>query len=437
MEEAVVETPSKGQHAFASTMGLILCVGVAFYFGWLCHTMYVGKQDKDAKAAEAAAMAAAMAARPVTVESAVATLTPLNPPQSFMGHVEPIEATNIRAQVDGTIKQVAFEEGSMVKEGELLFEIEPQVYEARVAQAKAALSKAKAASENADRYYARIIKVDKRAVTEAEIDAAYATMLEARAAIAQCEADLAAAEINLGYTKITAPISGRIGKSDVKKGDYVAPSMGTLARIVQTDPVRIVFSVPDKAYLRGARAIEKTGKVEAIRAQIKLADGSIYPYDGKVDFMSNEMNSATASLPVRYSFANPKQLLLANAYVTVLLSEAEPKAVLTVPANAVMANAAGDYLYVIENNKASRRNVTLGNVQHGLVEILSGLEEGEHVVTEGAVNCNEGSNLRVVNPVKETPVMEAPVAETAPVADAPAVEEASVTDEAIADEPAL
>ncbi len=436
MEEEVMQKSSTGKQALASTMGLILSVGIAFYFGWLCHTMYIDNQDKDAKAKEAAAMAAAMAARPVTVESAVVTRMPLNPPQNFMGHVEPIEATNIRAQVDGTIKQVAFEEGSMVKEGELLFEIEPQVYEARVAQAKAALSKAKAASENADRYYARIIKVDKRAVTEAEIDAAYATMLEARAAIAQCEADLAAAEINLGYTKITAPISGRIGKSEVKKGDYVAPAMGTLARIVQIDPVRVVFSVPDKAYLQGARAIEKTGKVEAIRAQIKLADGSIYPYDGKADFISNEMNSATASLPVRYSFANPNQLLLANAYVTVLLSEAEPKEVLTVPTNAVMANAAGDYLYVIRDNKAERRNVTVGNVQNGLVEILSGLEEGEHVVTEGAVNCNEGSNLRVVNPVKHSPTPEAPVKETAPVAEEP-VEETPVTEEAIADEPAL
>ncbi len=401
--EQVTATPQKGgvMAMVASTVGLLLTAGVAAYVGWLSHTIYLGRQDTKSKAAEAAAVAAAMAARPVTVESAVVTRQPLNPPQTFMGHVEPIEATNLRAQVDGTIKQVAFEEGSMVKEGDLLFEIDPQVYEARVAQAKAALEKAKAASENADRYYARIIKVDKRSVTEAEIDAAYASMLEARAAIAQCEADLASAQINLGYTKITAPISGRIGKSEVKKGDYVAPSMGSLARIVQVDPVRVVFSVPDKVYLQGARAIEESGKVEAIRAQIRLADGSIYPYDGKADFISNEMSAATASLPVRYSFANPNQLLLANAYVSVLLSEAEPKAVLTVPSNAIMANAAGDYLYVIEDNIAQRRNVKLGDVQNGMVEVIEGLQEGEVVVTEGAINCNQGSKLRVVNPVKE------------------------------------
>ncbi len=414
MEDEVVKTDAKAsmiERIIGSSIGLLLCVGVAAYVGWLSHSIYADGQDKDAKAKAAAEAAAAMAARPVTVESAVVAKVPLNPPQRFMGHVEPIEATNIRAQVDGTIKQVAFAEGSMVKEGDLLFEIEPQVYEARVAQAKAALAKAKAASENADRYYARIIKVDKRAVTEAEIDAAYATMLEARAAIAQCEADLANAEINLGYTRITAPITGRIGKSEVKKGDYVAPSMGSLARIVQTDPVRVVFSVPDKAYLQGARAIEKTGKVESIRAQIQLADGSIYAHDGKADFISNEMNSATASLPVRYSFANPTQLLLANAYVTVLLSDAEPESVLAVPTNAVMANAAGDYLYVIKNDVAQRRNVKLGNIQNGMIEILSGLEEGEVVVTEGAINCNEGSKLRIINPVKDATVADVSIAD--------------------------
>ncbi len=402
MEAQNVETQVHKKSSVAAVLGLFLSVGVAAYVGWLANTLYMNGQDRDAKAKAAAEQAAAMAARPVTVESAKATRQAMNPPRSFMGHVEPIEATNLRAQIDGTVAEVAFKEGSMVKAGDLLFLIDPQVYEARVAQAKAALAKAKASSENADRYFARISKVDKRAVTEAEIDAAYATMLEARAAIAQCEADLKAAEINLGYTKITAPISGRIGKSEVKKGDYVAPSMGTLARIVQTDPVRVVFSVPDKEYLRGARLLEKTGQGESIRAQIQLADGTIYAHDGKADFLSNEMNSATASLPVRYSFANPNQLLLANAYVTVLLSDSEPKQMLTVPTQAVLANAAGDYVYVINGNKAERRNVKLGSTQNGMIEVLGGLEEGEEIVTEGAVNVNEGSNLRVVNPVKAT-----------------------------------
>lgn len=390
--------PSRGAAAVAGTFGLLLSVGAAFALGWYVSQIYTTRQATKAAAEQAAKQQAMMMGRPVTVETTKAAKRAMNPPQEFMGHVEPIEKTDLRAQIDGTIAEVAFTEGSMVKAGDLLFLIDPRVYEARVAQAKAALEKAKASSENADRYYARISAVDKRSVTEAEIDQAYATMLEARAAIAQCEADLKSAEINLGYTRITAPISGRIGKSLLKKGDYVAPSMGSLARIVQTDPVRVVFSIPDKELLQGRRVIEEHGKIEAIRAQLRLADGSIYEHNGESDFVSNEIDSATATLAIRYRFANPNQFLVSNGYVTVLLSEAEPKEIIAVPTGAVLANATGDYVYLNVNGTAVRRIVKLGETQGGYIAILEGLSEGEEVITEGVVNVSDGAKLNVVNP---------------------------------------
>ncbi len=390
--------PARGAAAVAGTFGLLLSVGAAFALGWYVSQIYITRQATKAAAEQAAKQQAMMMGRPVTVETSKVGKRAMNPPQEFMGHVEPIEKTDLRAQIDGTIAEVAFTEGSMVKAGDLLFLIDPRVYEARVAQAKAALEKAKASSENADRYYARISAVDKRSVTEAEIDQAYATMLEARAAIAQCEADLQSAEINLGYTRITAPISGRIGKSLLKKGDYVAPSMGSLARIVQTDPVRVVFSIPDKELLQGRRVIEEHGKVEAIRAQLRLADGSIYEHNGESDFVSNEIDSATATLAIRYRFANPNQFLVSNGYVTVLLSEAEPKEIIAVPTGAVLANATGDYVYLNVNGTAVRRIVKLGETQGGYIAILEGLSEGEEVITEGVVNVSDGAKLNVVNP---------------------------------------
>ena len=235
----------------SATIGLLLSVIVAMGLGWFAHSIYASSQAKKAQAKAVEEAAAAAAVKPVTVETAQVTLKAINPPQSFMGHVEPIQDVDLRAQIDGTIDAVAFQEGAMVKEGDLLYRIDPRVYEARVAQAKAALAEAEARSENANRYYERISKVDKRSVTEAEVDQAYADKLEAQAAIEQCKADLKSAEINLGYCEIRAPISGRIGQSLLKKGDYVSPSLGTLARIVQMDPVRVVFSVPDRAYLQG------------------------------------------------------------------------------------------------------------------------------------------------------------------------------------------
>ncbi len=399
MEENTVETPKlKPRNAGAEVLGLILSVLVAFGLGWFANVLYARSQEAKIQAQKAQEQALLMQDRPISVETVKAAMRTMNPPRSFMGHVEPIESTDLRAQIDGTIAEVAFKEGSMVKAGDLLFLIDPRVYEARVAQAKAALAKAKASSENADRYYARISKVDKRSVTEAEVDAAYASMLEARAAIAQCEADLANAEINLGYTRIVAPISGRIGQSLLKKGDYVAPSMASLARIVQTDPVRVVFSVSDKEYLRGARTVRETGEIGSLRAQIRLADGSVYAHDGKADFISNEMNADTASLPVRYSFANPDQLLVANAYVSVLLSETNPKQTLALPASAVLTNALGDYVYLNVDGRATRRNITIGEEQGGFVAVLEGLSADDEVITEGAVNVNEGSLLRIITP---------------------------------------
>ena len=391
------ETKQEAKSPLAATVGLVLSVLVAAALGWFARAIYQNSQDAKAQAAAVEAAAAAAQARPVTVETAKATMRAINPPQTFMGHVEPIQDVDLRAQIDGTIQEVAFKEGAMVKEGDLLYQIDPRVYEARVAQAKAALAQAKASSENATRYYERISRVDKRSVTEAEVDQALANKLEAEAAIAQCVADLTSAEINLGYCRITAPISGRIGQSLLKKGDYVSPSMGTLARIVQMDPVRVVFSVPDRAYLTN-KSIAGARGAEAIRAQIRLADGTVYAHDGKPDFISNEMNMETASLPVRYAFANPDQQLLSNAYVTVLLSEAQPKEALTVPANAVLANATGDYVYVNEGGKAARRAIVIGARLEGMVEVRSGLQAGDEVITEGVVNVTEGASLNVVNP---------------------------------------
>ncbi len=399
MEEMNAEQVQvKTKHPVAGLIGTILLAAVAFALGWAVRIIYTQREANAEKEAVTAQQMAMAMNRPVSVETTKAAKRDMNPPQHFMGHIEPIEEVDLRAQIDGTIAEVAFKEGSMVKEGDLLFQIDARVYEARVKQAEAALAKAKAASENADRYYARISKVDKRSVTEAEIDQAYANMLEARAAIAQCEADLANANINLGYTRITAPISGRIGQSLLKKGDYVAPSMGTLARIVQMDPVRVVFSVSDKLYLEGKKLSMKAGEDEGLRAQLQLADGTIYTHEGTLDFINNEMDSATASLSIRYSFPNPGQSLLANAYVSVLLSARVPTLRLAIPSNAVLANATGDYVFVCKDGKAERRIVKMGDRQMGYVEILSGLEEGEEVVTEGVVNVSEGSILKVINP---------------------------------------
>ena len=144
------------KNPLSATIGLLLSVIVAMGLGWFAHSIYASSQAKKAQAKAVEEAAAAAAVKPVTVETAQVTLKAINPPQSFMGHVEPIQDVDLRAQIDGTIDAVAFQEGAMVKEGDLLYRIDPRVYEARVAQAKAALAEAEARSENANRYYERI-----------------------------------------------------------------------------------------------------------------------------------------------------------------------------------------------------------------------------------------------------------------------------------------
>lgn len=406
--ETPVQVTANDKSAVASVIGTLFCIATSLAVGWFASSMYIEKNAERVAAEKIAAEKAARAQLPPTVETAIVTKRILNPPERFIGHVESIEATDLRAQISGTIADVAFEEGSMVKEGDLLFQIDPEIYEARVAQAQAALDRAKAASVNADRYYARMEKVDKRAVTEAEIDKAYADMLEARAAIAQCEADLKNAKINLGYTRITAPISGRIGASLLKKGDYVSPNMASLARIVQTDPVRVVFSLPDKQLLENARKIKESDEVvksadALIRAELLLADDTIYEHPGTIDFVGNEMSKETASVPVRYTFANPNEYLVANAYVTVLLSNAQPEEALSIPTTALLSNAKGSYVYVITKDQiVATRPVTLGDEADGYVAILTGLEEGEEVITQGVVNVRPGIPVTVIKTEQPT-----------------------------------
>jgi membrane fusion protein (multidrug efflux system) len=178
--------------------------------------------------------------------------------------------------------------------------------------------------------------------------------------------------------------------------------MASLARIVQTDPVRVVFSLPDKQYLAGARKIkgetsEPVGADALIRAELLLADNKIYEHTGVLDFVGNEMSMDTASVPVRYMFANPEEFLLANAYVTVLLSEANPKEALTIPSTALLSNAKGSYVYVLTPQQTvAVRPIVAGAELNGYVTVLSGLEVGEEVISGGVVNVRPDIPVTVI-----------------------------------------
>jgi len=259
---------------------------------------------------------------------------------------------------------------------------------------------AEAAVERAERLLRRLKAADARGITQTELDAAEtglesdrAALGSAKSAVSQAEAKLASTAFNMKHTRIYAPISGRIGKTLMHAGDFVSPSKGALARIVQMDPVRVTFPITDRAYLAWGGA--RVGDTRRLR--LRLADGAIYPSSGKWAFSDNEMSTETATLLVRAHFPNANRLLVPNAYVTVLADEADPKPVPVVPALAVAksGSATGVWLYN-EDGTVSFREIEPGLRADGKVRVVKGVEPGARIVVQGIHKLGEGMKVTVV-----------------------------------------
>lgn len=336
-----------------------------------------------------------------------------NPPEEFVGHVEPVQEVDILPQIDGYIRQVCFKEGAEVKAGELLFVIDDERYVADHAVAAAALEQAKsqvvqmeAAVDRAERYLKRLKAADERGITRTELDQAEtqlqsdrAALGSARAAVSQAKANLDRSAYNLKHSKIYAPIAGRIGKALRHAGDYVSPSKDSLARIVQLEPMRVTFPITDREWLSwaGNAELRKSTVGDTRRLRLRLADESIYPDTGLWLFSDNEMNAATATLLIRAKFPNPRRCLLPNAYVTVLADEFDPQPVTVVPALAIAkaGNTSGVWM-LGEDNRVKFNPVEIGRRHGGKVHILSGVKPGQTIVVQGVHKLGADMRVRVV-----------------------------------------
>ena len=235
-----------------------------------------------------------------------------NLPEKFVAHAEAMQEVDLLPQVDGYIKEIKFKEGDIVKAGAVLYVLDDERYRAVANQRKADLEAAEAEARRAERYWERMQKADSRGITQKERDDAEAGADKAKAAVLQAKANLVVAEYDLKKAVVIAPISGQIGKTSAHVGDYVAPSKGALARIVQIDPIRVTFPLTDRAYI-GWRAALKKGKAPEYRMRLMLPDGSAYGEEGKWDFDDNEMSKDTATIIMRLSFPNPDRLLIPNS----------------------------------------------------------------------------------------------------------------------------
>lgn len=327
-------------------------------------------------------------------------------PDEFTAHVEAIESVDVRARVQGFLQTVAFDAGRAVEAGDLLFEIEPDQYQAQVAAAKAQLARAEAAREEAQSNLARMQElIERQSISQAALDEARAAFEMAEADVQAARAALTTAKLNLSYTRITAPIAGQIGRALYTQGNLVGPESGALARIVQLDPIRVVFSVPEGLVVTlrqqeagGGGAVDPN----ALRLTLRLPNGTEYQQTGQIEYVATEVNPQTGTVAVRVVFSNPDHLLIPNQFVTLIARAEEIPSLPVVPQSAVLQDREGRFVYVLgEGNTVSQRRIETGaRVENGWA-VTEGLSGGEPVVVQGIQRLSDGMT---VQPTEGQPV---------------------------------
>lgn len=325
----------------------------------------------------------------VLVEEVVKT--DVSPQKKYIASVEPIKSVNLIPQVSGYIDKVLFQEGSIVKEGDILFVIEQDRYIANVDLSKASLASAKANLVKTERDYNRQKALSSQNyASKSTLDTAESAYLQAKASVAQAKANLELALIDMEHTEIKAPITGLIGKAEVTEGNFVSSNTQTLARIVQASPIRVAFSVPDKDHYI-FRDLGTSGlKTRLVLPGDKLLNENMTSY-----FLNNEINKNTATLAVYLEYENLTKNLIPGNYVDVILSSAkETPAVIISPA-AIMQDANGAYVYTVDaEGKVTEQRVQLDGMFEDKQIVLSGLEGDEKIIVSGLQKTKDGGVVR-------------------------------------------
>ena len=330
-----------------------------------------------------------------------AAVQPVPVTTSLGGRTVAYETSEVRPQVNGLIRRRLFTEGSFVRAGAPLYQIDARLYQAGVDQAAANLASARASAEAAEERARRLEPLAKmQAVAEQDYTDALAQARMARAAVAQNAAALETARINLRFATIAAPISGRIGRSLVTPGALVSASQATpLAVIQQTDPM-FVDMQQSSAELTALRQAIESGGVTAgsTSVRLRLEDGSTYGFAGTVQFSDVTVNEATGTVTLRARFPNPTGVLLPGMFVTAMFDQAVNPSAILLPQPAVQRDFDGSaFVYLVgKDNKAVRRKIVADRTSGANWVVTEGLKPGERVISQGIGNLRQGAAIRPV-----------------------------------------
>jgi len=310
--------------------------------------------------------------------------------KEYVGQVHGFKDIPIRARVDGYLMGIHFKEGFGVKKGQLLYTIDPQPYQAKVAEAMGQLAKAKTELVRAENELNRIKPLaEMKAVSESDLDASLAEQGAAKASVEAAEASLRLAKINLGYTHLKSPIRGLIGKTLAKEGEYVGrdPNPVILNTVSRIDNIRVEFFLTESEYLHFYRQIEKDvekGKREKVDLELILADGSLHKYKGKIDFIDRNVDPTTGAILIQASFPNPEKLIRPGQYAKVKALVEIAENALIIPQRCVKELQGKYSAYIVNNeNKVEIRNLEIAGFYQDFYIISEGIEVGEKIIFEG------------------------------------------------------
>lgn len=310
--------------------------------------------------------------------------------KNFIAKVEAINASDVVPQVSGYIDQVLFADGSVVNEGDTLFIIDQKRYKAAVSSAEATLDKANASLKQIQSDYNRELALyNDHMLSKADLELAESNLANAKANVKAAQAALDLAKLDLAYTEVKSPISGRIGKALMTKGNLATAGASRLARVVQMDPIRVVFSITDKERLSGMDQI--TNQAARPDIQIALPNGQTLEMPEASLFTDNEINAQTATMAVYAQTDNKENKLVPGNYVNVTVSLDKLRPMILIPQTAVSQDATGQYVMTVNaQGIVEQKYITTGDMVNSQFVVVSGLEDGDRIVTIGQQKLQNG-----------------------------------------------
>jgi len=336
------------------------------------------------------------APRPQEVLVAVPMTRSFTEYEEFTGRTEAVRTIDLRARVTGYLDKALFKDGAEVREGDVLFEIDPRTYAAEVERARANLTVAEARLKRLEADFRRAEPLMRSgASSQEEFDRIAGDRAEAAASVGVARAGLDLAQLNLGFTKVCAPVSGRVSRAAIDPGNLVKADDTILTTLVTLDPMYAYFDVDERTLLRLRRLVQagqiRSSREATVGVEMGLADEGGFPHQGTINFTDNRLTADTGTLRARGVFANPNRLLSPGLFVRVRMPVGEPRQAIMIPEQALGTDQGQKFVYVVDDGNVARyRRVKVGPQQDTYRVIEQGVGPGERVVVAGQQRIRDG-----------------------------------------------